>query len=183
MVNTFYQAFEGSLCVPDALYKTAFQLFDTNGNGTVCSKHILPFILHFICLFRLASMNLWGFSRKQPFTKRSPLPMTVTLWSFTLGRRESGISPTPSSANFSMISMKSKHTKNNWNEWSGDCVESTLLTLEMMIFKWYSNGEYQVRQCCLQEQGPRWDRLHIFFRLWRHSYQYKVSIPLTNPDP
>ena len=30
------QAFEGSLCVPDALYKTAFQLFDTNGNGTVC---------------------------------------------------------------------------------------------------------------------------------------------------
>ena len=35
------QAFEGSLCVPDALYKTAFQLFDTNGNGTVCSGHIL----------------------------------------------------------------------------------------------------------------------------------------------
>merc|ERR1719339_57612 len=32
---TEFQAFEGSLCVPDALYKTAFQLFDTNGNGTV----------------------------------------------------------------------------------------------------------------------------------------------------
>jgi len=30
-----FQAFEGHLCVPDALYKTAFQLFDTNGNGTV----------------------------------------------------------------------------------------------------------------------------------------------------
>jgi len=30
-----FQAFEGSLCVPDALYKTAFHLFDTNGNGTV----------------------------------------------------------------------------------------------------------------------------------------------------
>ena len=30
-----FQAFEGNLCVPDALYKTAFQLFDTNGNGTV----------------------------------------------------------------------------------------------------------------------------------------------------
>ncbi|XP_031783557.1 calcium-binding mitochondrial carrier protein Aralar1 isoform X3 [Nasonia vitripennis] len=30
-----FQAFEGQLCVPDALYKTAFQLFDTNGNGMV----------------------------------------------------------------------------------------------------------------------------------------------------
>ncbi|XP_063532931.1 calcium-binding mitochondrial carrier protein Aralar1 isoform X2 [Cydia strobilella] len=30
-----FQAFEGLLCVPDALYKTAFQLFDTNGNGFV----------------------------------------------------------------------------------------------------------------------------------------------------
>jgi len=30
-----FQTFEGSLCVPDALYKTAFHLFDTNGNGTV----------------------------------------------------------------------------------------------------------------------------------------------------
>lgn len=30
-----FQAFEGLLCAPDALYKTAFQLFDTNGNGTV----------------------------------------------------------------------------------------------------------------------------------------------------
>lgn len=30
-----FQAFEGLLCTPDALYKTAFQLFDTNGNGTV----------------------------------------------------------------------------------------------------------------------------------------------------
>ncbi|XP_059478980.1 calcium-binding mitochondrial carrier protein Aralar1 isoform X2 [Neocloeon triangulifer] len=30
-----FHAFEGLLCVPDALYKTAFQLFDTNGNGMV----------------------------------------------------------------------------------------------------------------------------------------------------
>ncbi|XP_011155708.1 calcium-binding mitochondrial carrier protein Aralar1 isoform X4 [Solenopsis invicta] len=30
-----FQAFEGLLSVPDALYKTAFQLFDTNGNGMV----------------------------------------------------------------------------------------------------------------------------------------------------
>lgn len=30
-----FQAFEGLLCVPDALYKTAFQLFDTKGTGLV----------------------------------------------------------------------------------------------------------------------------------------------------
>ncbi|KAL1505732.1 hypothetical protein ABEB36_005228 [Hypothenemus hampei] len=30
-----FQAFEGLLCFPDALYKTAFQLFDTNGNGMI----------------------------------------------------------------------------------------------------------------------------------------------------
>ncbi|XP_059091848.1 calcium-binding mitochondrial carrier protein Aralar1-like isoform X1 [Tigriopus californicus] len=30
-----FSSFEGRLCVPDALYRTAFQLFDTNGNGTV----------------------------------------------------------------------------------------------------------------------------------------------------
>lgn len=30
-----FQAFEGLLCTPDALYKTAFQLFDTNGNGSI----------------------------------------------------------------------------------------------------------------------------------------------------
>lgn len=32
---TEFQAFEGLLCYPDALYKTAFQLFDVNGNGVV----------------------------------------------------------------------------------------------------------------------------------------------------
>ncbi|CAL4060902.1 unnamed protein product, partial [Meganyctiphanes norvegica] len=31
-----FSAFEGLLCVPDALYKTAFQLFDTKGGGVVC---------------------------------------------------------------------------------------------------------------------------------------------------
>jgi len=36
-----FQAFEGNLCVPDALYKTAFQLFDTNGNGTVSFEEFL----------------------------------------------------------------------------------------------------------------------------------------------
>ena len=41
IVISYQQAFEGSLCVPDALYKTAFQLFDTNGNGTVSFVHSL----------------------------------------------------------------------------------------------------------------------------------------------
>jgi len=36
-----FQAFEGNLCVPDALYKTAFHLFDTNGNGTVSFEEFL----------------------------------------------------------------------------------------------------------------------------------------------
>ena len=38
---TEFQAFEGNLCVPDALYKTAFHLFDTNGNGTVSFEEFL----------------------------------------------------------------------------------------------------------------------------------------------
>lgn len=33
-----FQAFESLLCVPDALYKTAFQLFDTSGKGTISYK-------------------------------------------------------------------------------------------------------------------------------------------------
>lgn len=30
-----FQTFEGLLCLPDALYKIAFQLFDINGNGMI----------------------------------------------------------------------------------------------------------------------------------------------------
>lgn len=36
-----FQAFEGLLCFPDALYKTAFQLFDTNGNGVVSFEEFM----------------------------------------------------------------------------------------------------------------------------------------------
>lgn len=39
-----FRAFEGLLCVPDALYKTAFQLFDTNGNGMVTFGMYFPLI-------------------------------------------------------------------------------------------------------------------------------------------
>nr|CAD7265612.1 unnamed protein product [Timema shepardi] len=39
-----FQAFEGLLCVPDALYKTAFQLFDTNGNGMVAFEEFAEVI-------------------------------------------------------------------------------------------------------------------------------------------
>lgn len=38
-----FQAFEGLLCAPDALYKTAFQLFDTSGDGSVTYCKILIF--------------------------------------------------------------------------------------------------------------------------------------------
>ncbi|GLV42105.1 aralar1 [Carabus blaptoides fortunei] len=36
-----FQAFEGLLCFPDALYKTAFQLFDTNGNGVISFEEFM----------------------------------------------------------------------------------------------------------------------------------------------
>uniref|UniRef100_A0A1B6HDJ3 EF-hand domain-containing protein n=1 Tax=Homalodisca liturata TaxID=320908 RepID=A0A1B6HDJ3_9HEMI len=39
-----FQAFEGLLCVPDALYKTAFQLFDINGNGMISFKEFVEVI-------------------------------------------------------------------------------------------------------------------------------------------
>lgn len=39
-----FQAFEGLLCFPDALYKTAFQLFDTNGNGMVSFREYFFFV-------------------------------------------------------------------------------------------------------------------------------------------
>ncbi|KAE8748965.1 hypothetical protein FOCC_FOCC004371 [Frankliniella occidentalis] len=39
-----FQAFEGLLCVPDALYKTAFQLFDTNGNGMVSFEEFVEVV-------------------------------------------------------------------------------------------------------------------------------------------
>jgi len=41
-----FQTFEGNLCVPDALYKTAFQLFDTNGNGNVSFDEFAAIISH-----------------------------------------------------------------------------------------------------------------------------------------
>lgn len=40
-----FQAFEGLLCVPDALYYTAFRLFDTNGNGSVSFDEFKEIIL------------------------------------------------------------------------------------------------------------------------------------------
>lgn len=41
---TEFQSFEGLLCVPDALYKTAFQLFDTNANGAVSFDEFVDFM-------------------------------------------------------------------------------------------------------------------------------------------
>jgi len=39
-----FAAFEGRLCIPDALYRTAFQLFDTNGNGSVSHDEFVEII-------------------------------------------------------------------------------------------------------------------------------------------
>lgn len=43
-----FQAFEGLLCTPDALYRTAFQLFDRKGNGTVSygEKILSPILIN-----------------------------------------------------------------------------------------------------------------------------------------
>ena len=39
-----FDNFEGRLCVPDALYRTAFQLFDTDGSGTVSFEEFCEII-------------------------------------------------------------------------------------------------------------------------------------------
>lgn len=39
-----FQAFEGLLCVPDALYRTAFQLFDISGKGMISFKEFCEVI-------------------------------------------------------------------------------------------------------------------------------------------
>ncbi|GBO05817.1 Calcium-binding mitochondrial carrier protein Aralar1, partial [Araneus ventricosus] len=41
-----FQAFESVLCRPDALYITAFQLFDTNGSGTITCDEFEEIIKH-----------------------------------------------------------------------------------------------------------------------------------------
>ncbi|KAF2357823.1 Mitochondrial substrate/solute carrier [Trinorchestia longiramus] len=41
-----FSAFEGLLCVPDALYRTAFQLFDTTGTGLVSFDEFREVIKH-----------------------------------------------------------------------------------------------------------------------------------------
>lgn len=47
-----FQAFEGLLCFPDALYKTAFQLFDTNGNGMVSFRKYFYLLLRGMIIFK-----------------------------------------------------------------------------------------------------------------------------------
>lgn len=40
-----FQAFEGLLCYPDALYKTAFKLLDTNNNGAISFGNFYLYII------------------------------------------------------------------------------------------------------------------------------------------
>lgn len=71
-----FQTFEGLLCAPDALYKTAFQLFDTNGNGAVSFGEILILLFFkslintFITVF-FFQMNLLRSSKRPNFTQGS----------------------------------------------------------------------------------------------------------------
>ena len=57
-----FQTFEGRLCVPDALYRTAFQLFDTDGSGLVSYDEFCEIIkntsLHQNIPFPLESSDL-----------------------------------------------------------------------------------------------------------------------------
>ena len=57
-----FQTFEGRLCVPDALYRTAFQLFDTDGSGAVSYAEFCEIIsetsLHKNIPFPLESSDL-----------------------------------------------------------------------------------------------------------------------------
>lgn len=74
-----FQAFEGLLCLPDALYKTAFQLFDINGNGMVSFGKKLIFFRIFVkdsivCNFHFAD-EFSEVIKKTTLHKRVPFDM------------------------------------------------------------------------------------------------------------
>lgn len=48
-----FQAFEGLLCLPDALYQLAFQLFDTKGTGLVTFEEFQEVIKHTVTFKRI----------------------------------------------------------------------------------------------------------------------------------
>lgn len=66
-----FQAFEGLLCAPDALYKTAFQLFDTNGNGMVSFR---KYFLFSSCLLTIRSVSRFNIFKIT--TKFSPIKLS-----------------------------------------------------------------------------------------------------------
>lgn len=69
-----FQAFEGLLCAPDALYRTAFQLFDRKGNGSISYgkltiwKHpLFSILIIFLANFQRTSLMLY---KKRNYTQR-----------------------------------------------------------------------------------------------------------------
>lgn len=105
-----FQAFEGLLCVPDALYKTAFQLFDTNGNGMVSFGEYMLFLNLATTLYCSTfvytafglQMSLLKWFAKQPFTNACHSTLTEISSSCTLEKTRKGSSPTQNSASFFM---------------------------------------------------------------------------------
>lgn len=97
-----FSAFEGRLCVPDALYRTAFQLFDTNGNGTVSfgMGNIFSHIMRKFCTNVKFQMSLLKSSRRLPYTRIFLFRSIPTLSNCTLERSATGSSPTQNLPSF-----------------------------------------------------------------------------------
>lgn len=118
-----FQAFEGLLCTPDALYKTAFQLFDTNGNGTVNYNEFcqvikktdlhakIPFHLdgQFVQRYfgKVSSNNLALMYYYAKFVWRSPL----NLFMFRIKNEQSTMLSSLNCCMIFMRSMQWKHSK------------------------------------------------------------------------
>lgn len=120
---TEFQAFEGLLCTPDALYKTAFQLFDTNGNGTVNYNEFCEIIkktdLHQKIPFHLDGPFIQRYFAKVNYNDNAFdlvcfLHFTVEIIWFGFFRTKQEESHMPNSRNYCTISTKSmpkKHSK------------------------------------------------------------------------
>lgn len=85
-----FQAFEGLLCLPDALYKTAFQLFDRQKSGTVTYSE---YSSEFQCFMLLANpiaipfqMNLLMSYVKLTYMRKYHSNWTAHLYSSILER-------------------------------------------------------------------------------------------------
>lgn len=85
-----FRAFEGLLCFPDALYKTAFHLFDTNGNGVISFGN--RFILFFTSILqysnRIVLDEFVDFMKKTDLHKRIPFNMNSGFTELYFGKNK-----------------------------------------------------------------------------------------------